>query len=158
MATRAPQAQPDETVIADRRRQVAALKLRGLTQREIQAGLPKLNPPVINLSTGEPWSIGTIVSDLQALREEWQATAAISTAEHLTQQLAELAELKRYAWQKGKLELVLKALAQEAKLTGTLAPVKFAPTNIQGDEPYRVAVKDLNADQLAAIISLTEPG
>src|SRR5438128_2562476 len=89
----------DNEVIAERRQQVARLRLRGLTQRDIARALN--------------CSIGTVNGDLRVAREQWQAAAASATHEHQARVLAEIHEVRRMAWaqpQAKGLPVVLQAL------------------------------------------------
>lgn len=106
--------------MTQRREMVSSLRLRGLTLREISAALAKQNPPIVNPTTGEPYSDVTIKNDLDALKAEWRERAAETIDTHQARQLAELMEIKRAAWAGKDPELALKALAQEVKLLGTL--------------------------------------
>lgn len=103
-----------------RRERVAQLRLRGLTVREITAALAKQEPPIVNPSSGEPYTHVTILNDLDVLKDQWKASASAGTAEHMARQLAELWEIKRAAWGAKDPELALKALDREMKLTGTV--------------------------------------
>ncbi len=116
MSEHAPNKQPNVT--STRRARVAQLVLRGLTAREIVAALASGDNRIINGRTGEPWSLGTIGSDLIALKAEWNRRAAEAYDEHRARQLAEIAEVKRAAWAKGRYDTILKALEREAKLLG----------------------------------------
>lgn len=111
-----------QAIIDNRRRQVAILRLRGLTQREIVATLEKQG--AINPDTAEPWALGTINSDLKALDNEWREAAAAAIDEHKARQLAELNEVRRAAWGAKDLATVLKVIKQEADIIGTNAPVR----------------------------------
>lgn len=111
-------------IIAERRKKVASLRLRGWTQREIQRSLAIGNNVYHNPSTGKPFSLGIINSDIKALERQWLAKAADSTDEYKASVLAEIAEVKREAWSQGDLRVVLSALKQEAELVGLNAPQK----------------------------------
>ncbi len=93
--------------IAARRREVARLRLQGLTLREIQAKVG--------------CSLGTVHADLEALETDWRAQAEADILDWKALQLAELREVKRVAWENGRLAIVLQALKLEAELTGTKA-------------------------------------
>jgi hypothetical protein len=106
-------------VIAARRRRVAALKLRGLRSREIQA---KLAEDMLNPETGAPWSLRTIGYDITALRKQWEKDAAKDIAEHKARELAELGEHRKSAWVEKELGEVRLGLAREMRLLGTQEP------------------------------------
>jgi len=110
-------------LIEARRERVASLRLRGLTEREIEAALEQQG--FINVETGKPFSHGTIAADLKALHKQWMANAARDIADHKADQLAELRELSRRNWAKDDLAEVRACLALEAKLLGTPAPEKL---------------------------------
>lgn len=112
-----------QAIIDNRRRQVAVLRLRGMTQREIIDTLE--NGKVVNPDTGKPWSLGIINSDLKALDAEWRAEAAKAIDEHKARQLAELNEVRRAAWAVKDLATVLKVLKQEVDILGTAAAIKL---------------------------------
>lgn len=103
-----------------RREMVASLRLRGLTLREITATLAKQEPPMVNPRTGKAFDAATIKTDLDALKEEWRASANVHTDEHVARQVAEIAEIKRAAWGAKDPELALKALDKEMRLLGTM--------------------------------------
>lgn len=112
-------------IVGIRRRRVAALVLRGLTQREIVQALANPRHPtdrIVNPRTGEPYSLGTIHSDIVALRKLWLEESLEDIQSHKSVVLAELAEVKRFAWTKGELVHVLRALSQQAKLLGLNEP------------------------------------
>ena len=108
-------------VIDRRRRLVAAMRLRGLTQREIANGLA-LKGHVNPYNGGSPWSLGTINSDIKALRNEWREGAAEDIKELKSIQFAEIREAKREAWLGGDLSIVARFLKMEIDLLGTAAP------------------------------------
>lgn len=109
-------------IIIDRRRQVAALRLRGYTQREIQKGLADAQPPVLNPKDGKPWSLGTINGDVKALETAWHAEAMGETSAHKARLFAELREVARACWKEKDYERVLKTIQQRRELIGTDAP------------------------------------
>jgi hypothetical protein len=110
-------------VIDHRRRQVARMRLRGMTQREIVDGLIKLK--IVNPDTKQPYSLGTINADLQALDREWLKQAQGETVEYKARTLAELREVKRQGWSDKDMGIVLRALKQETELLGLDAPVQY---------------------------------
>jgi hypothetical protein len=79
-----------------RREAVARHRLRGLSQREIVAQLAA--DGWTNPETGEPYSLGTVNSDVQALTRQWRGDAAKATATLKGQILAELREVRRAGW------------------------------------------------------------
>jgi hypothetical protein len=107
-------------MIAHRRAHVAQLRLRGATEREIVAALAQST--VRNHETGEAWSLATISRDVQALEAEWRESAALAIEVHRARLLAELRELRRAAWAKNDLDLVLRGIKHEAELLGAAVP------------------------------------
>jgi len=103
-----------------RRQQVASMRLRGMTQREIQTALVGMG--VVNPRTGKKYSIGTVNSDLQRLIQEWRDNAQRDIQELQAEILAQLQEVKRAAWAQKDLKAVLQALKQETRLMGLDAP------------------------------------
>ena len=89
-----------------RRLRVAALHLRGLSPLEIQVALAQ---------GGAAWPLETICGDLAFLEQVW-ATEVRRGAQQPARVLAELREARRAAWAAGDLDLVLRALKQEAEL------------------------------------------
>lgn len=111
-------------IIDARRRKVAALRLRGITQREIVAALQ---------AQGETWSLGTINHDIDALKAEWRAERLQDTAEKQAEVLAEIREARRAAWGAKDLGAVYQGLKQERELLGLDAPIKQAFTDPSGE-------------------------
>ena len=109
-------------VIAARRQRVAALKLRGLRAREIQAALADSANGMLNPETGEPWSLRTIGYDIAALQKQWEERAALDIQEHKARELAELGEHRKSAWAEKELGEVRLGLALEMKLLGIQEP------------------------------------
>ena len=102
-----------------RRARVAQLRLRGLSSREIALALAQGNPPILSPTTGRPYEHAVILSDLEALKLEWQASRGEATDKHIDRQFAEMQEIKRAGWAGKDPELALKALRDEMSLLGT---------------------------------------
>ncbi len=137
-----------QAVIDERRRNVASLRLRGFTQREIVDNLPRLK--IVNPETGDPYSLGTINGDIKAIREDWRRRAAEDMGEHIARILAELSEVKRAAWAEKDFGSSLRAIEKEAKILGADSPDKQIV--IEGDletflsrlpEEYQIAIRNL---------------
>ncbi len=112
-------------IAAGRRRRVAALVLRGLTQREIVLALADPSSSegcLTNPESGKPFSLATIHRDIVALREQWLAESLADIQSHKSGVLAELTEVKRAGWVEADLNVVLRALSQQAKLLGLNEP------------------------------------
>lgn len=103
----------EDEVIAHRRERVAEYRLNHLTQREIVKAL--MEEGLKNPETREPWSLGTINADIQALRREWRNRAADKTDLLRGELVAELHKVRRVAWGGGVDEATMKTL------TGLLA-------------------------------------
>lgn len=112
------------TVIARRREEVAALRLRGLTQRQIQEKLAE-NIETRNPKGNKAWSLGTINKDIAVLEDEWRSRANNSTSEWKAQQLAEIREARTLAWSKQDLRSIERLLKLESDITGTAAPARI---------------------------------
>jgi len=139
------------SVTSTRRERVAQLVLRGLTAREIVAALASGDNRIINGRTGKPWSLGTIGTDLIALKAEWNRRANAAFDEHRARQLAEVAELKRAAWSSRRYETVLRCLEREAKLLGLDAPARDTQVALNLD------VGNLSDEQLQRIANGEDP-
>lgn len=136
----------DKEIIEMRRLQVARLRLRGMTQREIVEQLPRQDPPIVNPETEEPYSLGTINGDVKALARQWQREAKGKTERHKGRVLAEIQEVKRAAWERivydltggshdsPDLDKVLKGLKQESEILGLNAPEKHEHTGKDGKD------------------------
>lgn len=107
----------NELAVLERRRQVANMRLRGFTQREIQMGLEELK--LLNPDTGQPWSLGTVNSDIKAIEKLWQKECASSVDQHKARLFAELRAIYKRAWTLDDLERALKAVQQQRELLGT---------------------------------------
>lgn len=86
----------DQDAIDHRRCAVARLRLRGLSQREIVTALAA--DGVVNPDTKEPYSLGTVNADVQALTRQWKTEATKATAILKGSLLAELREVRRAGW------------------------------------------------------------
>jgi len=110
-----------DAIEAKRLELVAALRLRGRSQREIQQALAM---QMVNPATGEPYSLGTVNADIKKLERQWRKTAADTIEEHKARQLAEIGEVKRQAWTDKDMTVVLRSLDLEANIVGTKAAVR----------------------------------
>lgn len=122
-----------KNAIIDRRRlDVAQLRLRGLTQREIEEQLKTARK--VNPKTGKPWSLGTINGDLAALSEQWQKEATAEIAELKAQQLAEIRAARRQAWVDKDIAQIRQLIKLEMDLLGTEAPKRNELTGADGGD------------------------
>jgi len=110
----------NDDIIKRRRETVGRLRVYGMTEAEITVALPKQG--IVNPRTRKPFTNATVHGDIVALREEWQANAAESTAVHQARQLAEIQTIKRQAFLDRDGLLALRAIDREMKLLGTSAP------------------------------------
>lgn len=111
-----------------RQEAVSRLRLRKASALEIWEAL-KEQPTYRNPRTGEPWSYSVICRDISELDAWYEEQARKSTVFFRGRQLTELEELRRAAWEKEDLWLVLKTLEREAKLTNTESPVQVDLTS-----------------------------
>jgi len=107
-----------------RRQLITSLLIRrpNITQRQILATLAK---QVINPKSGKPYALGTINKDLRIIREGWQEKAERNYGIWVAEMVATLEEVEKEGWATGDSNIVLKALAQKAKLKGLDAPTKM---------------------------------
>jgi ribosomal protein L15 len=112
----------NDDIIKRRREAVGRLRVYGMTEAEITVALPKQG--IVNPRTRKPFTNATVHGDIVALREEWQANAAESTAVHQARQLAEIQAIKRQAFLDRDGLLALRAIDREIKILGTAAPDK----------------------------------
>lgn len=156
-------AEGSPTLIAERVEAVASLRLRGATLREIQEMLPKLG--IVNKSKdGAPWSLTQIHEDVKSAREMWLSHARDDVREHYTRILSELQEIKKAAWARGDLDVVLRTIAQECKIFGFNAAIKV---RLEGDKStsergLEKALAALSVEKLEVLrevyVSLSEAG
>lgn len=132
-------------IVILRRENVAKLRLRGFTQREITAALPKLNPPIMN--GDKPFNLATINTDLKALTADWRARAAEDIDTRKARQLAEIDEARRRAWADGDLANLARFIKLESDIFGTMAAVKIVEVPWQ-EEAKRLGI-DAEAQTLA---------
>lgn len=156
----------DRLAMAERRRRVAALYLRGETQAEIASAVGV--------------DQGTVSRDLEALHADWKGSGLIDFGERKGQELARLDVLERVAWQAWErscqdaektvrkrvpagdghrvetthtregqagdprfLERVGWCIDRRCELLGLDPPKKVAPTDPGGDKPYAGSLIDL---------------
>jgi hypothetical protein len=115
-----------------RRHKVAALRLRGMTEREVHAKLSE-DPEkdgLRNPQTNNPYSIGTIHNDCVAIQEMWRQEMIADLQIHRAREVAELREARRSAWQADDLGEVRLNISLEADLLGTKELPKAPPSTI----------------------------
>lgn len=147
-----------DDVVAARRLIVRTLRNRGLTQYEIanmmatkelmrNGEIVANEYYLINPLTKEPFDRSTISRDLVAVRDEYRKLALQQHQEWVSDQLAQLDEVKREAWKRGDLQAVLKSLKQESELLGLDAPTK---TEIAGKDGGKVGIS-LTVDDMSEL-------
>lgn len=112
--------QSHQLIIEDRRREVATLRRRRLSIRQIVAALEAAGR--VNPRTGRPWNVATIKADLDYLQEAARAEALREISEHKAEILADYHELMRLAWAERRYEDVRRILKDVRDLLGTDAP------------------------------------
>ena len=150
---------PNAQLTAYRRRQVAALRLRGMTLDEIVKTLATLG--VVNPETQQPFGRVTVHNDLRHLETQWRDKAAELHHLHKAKILAELRETRRAAWQDKKYSIVLRGLQLEADLFGLFAPIQVAKPparagNVIDAETWTRIANDMTIDQLEAALVLRD--
>lgn len=143
-----------QDIILMRRERVASLRARGLSQREIQKALskPVHEGGMVNQHTGNPFDLAQINRDLKVLEAEWRKRTAETLDDHKARQLAELFELKRFAWAQKSGMLIAKALELDIKLMGT-GVERLEHTGRDGGPIEHRDVSEMTNDELAAIIT-----
>ena len=121
----------DEIII--RREAIAAMRARGLTQRQIRDSLLNMKPPI-------EVSIATVNRDLKIIRAEWKQKATESIDEWIASELADLDELEKQAWREKRYDLVLKIKDRRAKLLGLDKPVRTELTGADG-APVKITIR-----------------
>lgn len=110
----------DILITEDRRREVATLRRRRLTIRQIVAALDAAGRR--NPRSGRPWGVATIKRDLDVLTAAAHAEALRDVTEHKAEILADYHELMRLAWAERRYEEVRRILREIRELLGTDAP------------------------------------
>ena len=141
-----------QDMIALRRQRVSSLRARGLTHEEIyqeMAAPIKGDEPnpyyLVNPETREPFDRSTISRDLKWVRMQNLKEARQSEKQLRARQLAEIAEVKRDAWARGRLMIVLECLKREAALMGLDAP---SQSKIEVDWMRELEAAGLNASRI----------
>jgi DNA-binding transcriptional MerR regulator len=134
---------------------VSRLRLRGMSQREIQRALPAQST---NPENQQPWSLATINGDVKALHRQWREDALQATDEHKARTLAELAEVKRAGWGAKDMNIVLKAIQQERSILGLDAPVRTDITTDGESLNVRVILRANDDSRTADAAPGTVPG
>ena len=129
-----------KTQIADRRQEVSELYLRGWSMNDIAEKL-KIDRT-------------TVSRDLSELRKEWLERSINHVAQKKAIELAKIDQLEATYWdawdasklgKKGNpayLTGVQWCISERCKIIGINAPMKIAPTDPSGDNPYMLASAD----------------
>lgn len=126
-----------DDMIDNRRRHVAAMRLRGFTIREIVDGLKEMREH--NPETGEPWGHGTVQRDLDALEKTWKAEAAHDIAYYKALTNARLEEVIRLSFREKDTTNVLAAIKQQRELLGLDAPKQTQIGGIPDGAPVQIS-------------------
>lgn len=132
------------------------LALRGLTQREIVRALERQR--IVNPKTGEPYSLGTVNADLQALEAEWEEAALEVRSKKKARTAAELQELKRAAYADRDYKLVAEIIKQERALFSLDEPIQVqVGGTVEHEHTHKIgqetAVTEMEEDDLDQLIS-----
>lgn len=131
-----------------RRLMISRCRLRGLSRWEIHQWL--IDNGIINEETGQPFPMTTIVDDEAELRKRWRQQTDINIDERKKVLLAEIHEVKRLAFLRNDLNVVLIAIKQERDILG----IDVAPTiNVNLEAGQSLAQK---LEGVAARLSLAE--
>jgi hypothetical protein len=126
----------NDDLIQKRREKVARFRLQGLSIREIAIALA--DEKIVNPDTKKPFEVGTIHGDLEHMKTEWQTNAARDASEFISEQLAELDELKKSAWKDKRYDVVMKCMERRAKLLGLDKPTQVDHTS--GGQPIKAYI------------------
>ena len=149
----------NDQITAYRRRQIAALRLRGMTLDEIVKTLATLG--VVNPDTQKPFGRTTVHNDLRYLEAQWRDETAELHELHKARVLAELRELRRAAWQDKKFGIVLRGLQAEADMFGLNAPITVdLPSGVTGDiveaEAWHRIADEMTIEELEVAASIRD--
>lgn len=130
-------------VVDDRRAQVAALKIRGFSIRQIRVEMAKSKH--LNPKTDAPWSVGVITKDLAVLQARWRDEASRDTSKWHELELERLDYVEREAveaWTRGigKKQKTVTERNQGGRGGGSKARVETEELN--GDPRYLAIILD----------------
>jgi len=111
------------TDIRDQRRKLVAeimVRRPRVTQRQIREALTSKG--YLNPETGNPWSIGTINRDVEAIRQRARNQMDRSAREWRARELEMLRQLQADAWDEGDYRTVVSISKRRAKLLGLDEP------------------------------------
>ena len=98
------------------------LRRPNITRREVMKNLADV--PLLNPATNEPFSLGTIQNDIDALKARWRERSAENADEWIAELLATIDQLQGDAWQEREYGVVVRCIQERAKLKGLYAPDK----------------------------------
>lgn len=126
-----------------RRLQIAALLVRKptITQRQIERLLAANG--IVNPETKEAYSLGTINSDIKAIKAEWMERRRQDADVWIAGELAKLDALEEDGWRGNNPAVVFQAM----KMRGQYLRL-FGPLDIGDGEPVVVAIVRANVDVL----------
>jgi DNA-binding transcriptional MerR regulator len=110
-------------IMTQRRERVARLRVRGLSIREIVAGLEQQGH--VNPKSGKAWDVATIHTDIKAIDATWRAEMLRETDAHKSALLTEIREARRAAWAAKDLGAIYAGIKQERELLGLDAPKQY---------------------------------
>jgi len=121
-----------EALMELRRSLIAALLSADprITQRQILTALERKG--LFNPDSGNPYSVGTINTDIKVIKVQWRERAGIDAEGWLSEVLAKLDELEKKGWTTGKPDLVLKCIQERNKLLGLYSPSRQEITGAGG--------------------------
>jgi len=116
----------------NRRARVTELLVKGNTLNQIWEEMDA-DPDYRNLR-GKSWGITAISNDVKYVREQWQKIAQLHYDIHIGRLMGQIRQVRKTAWARDELPLVLKTLEQEIKLLGL---DKASKTDIDWKEALR---------------------
>ena len=119
-------------VMERRRRLISSMLLRrpNITRREVMKNLADV--PLLNPATNEPFALGTIQNDIDALKAGWRERSDENTDEWIAELLAMIDQLQGDAWQEREYAVVLRCVQERAKLKGLYPAEKRELTGAGG--------------------------
>jgi hypothetical protein len=115
-------------------------------------------PDIRQYATDKNWNLTErqIWRYVKAAHRQFAEAIGRDRDELLGRHLMQRRALYARALKVGDLRTALMVLQDEASLFGLYAPMKIAPTTPDGKEPFRLAVAQLNMDDLRALKRLKE--
>ena len=159
-----------KNLVIARQERVARLFTLMYSVREIQAEMADLQSDyyIVNPTTGQPYSIGTIQSDIDELRTQAIENASADMEAHRTKQLAMCMEALREAWREPvDLPGIERFMKLWMKLTGTDTSITLNQINFNqqnntqnnifiGEDGEPREITDMSDEELRLIAGLDE--